>query len=82
MNCTVPSARREREGSQVVQQPSEAALGEPQPFRTDARGDSECIQRVPEFQNATARVKTFSPPPHCWCFSYLFVLDQSRRSCP
>lgn len=26
--------------------------------------------------------KNLSPSPHSWCFSYLFVLDQSRRLCP
>lgn len=26
--------------------------------------------------------KNFFPSPLSWCFSYLFVLDQSQRSCP
>lgn len=66
----------------MVWQLSEAAVGVPQPSRTDGRGDSECIQYLLEFQNTTVSVKTFSPPPHSWCFSYLFVLDRSRRLCP
>lgn len=46
----------------MVWQFGEAALGVPQPSRTDGRGDSECIQYVLEFWNTTVRVKTFSPP--------------------